>query len=397
MKIVYITRYFWPTVGGAAAATLELARRLANRGHEVSLFAPDSWHPYMMIERSPLAAPKGLVVSYSRPRLSNMPADTLSFVFLGFKALRAACGANVIVCQHHQWHWASFCAAILSMVARKPLVVKVHDIFCIPANSPLERILSFVWKWTTWLSLRRAKLVLVPGEELVDRVRRVYGLEAVKVGTLLNGVNTTRFSPRHRSDDLRGRIGSKHIVVFVGNVENAIYRLDVLIRATGIVRIRIPDIKILIIGDGPDRQSLTRLTNSLRLEDCIQFLGLVTPELIPAYLASADVGIGQLLASVSTFGATPLKVVEYMASGCVAVVGKGGASEDLIIDGVNGIVAKSADVADLASGILRIFSDQVLAARLSRRARETVEKLYNYEVIVSELEEILRCTAGLRK
>jgi hypothetical protein len=325
-----------------------------------------------------------------------MPADTVSFAFLGFKAFRAVCGADVILGQYHEWHWASLCAAILSMVARKPLVVKVHDIFYTP-KSVLEKILTFVSKWVTWVSLRRAEQVLVPGEELVDMVRSVYGLEASKVRTLLNGVDTTRFSPRHRNDDLRRKIGSKHIVAFVGYVQNSLYGLDALVRATKTVRSKIPDLKVLIIGNGPDRPSLIQLTNSLRLQDAIEFLGLVSSELLPTYLASVDIGIGQLRASISTFGATPLKVVEYMASGCVTVIGKGGASEGLIIDGVNGIIARSADAADVASGILRAFSDDELAARLRINARETAEKVYDYEVIVSQLEAILRRTAGLGK
>jgi len=115
------------------------------------------------------------------------------------------------------------------------------------------------------------------------------------------------------------------------------------------------------------------------------------------YLASADVGVGPLRATVETIGSTPVKVVEYMASGCVVVTGRGGVSENLVVDGVNGIVVESVDAASVAKGIMRAFSDEKLAVRLRSEARETAEKVYDWEVIVSELDDILRSTAELRK
>jgi len=85
-----------------------------------------------------------------------------------------------------------------------------------------------------------------------------------------------------------------------------------------------------------------------------------------------------------------------MASGCVVIVGKGCFSKGLITDGVNGIVAESADVIDIAKSMLRALSDEKLAARLTSKARKTVEEAYDWEVIVSELEDRLRYAAELR-
>lgn len=119
MKIVYITRFFWPSKAGSAAAivTLELARRLVNRGHEVSLFVLDSSDGHSMAKREPLTIPKGLVVSSTRLSKSRWLWHTLGFVLLGFKGLRAACGTRVIIGAHHHSHLGSFCAAILSVLA----------------------------------------------------------------------------------------------------------------------------------------------------------------------------------------------------------------------------------------------------------------------------------------
>ena len=73
----------------------------------------------------------------------------------------------------------------------------------------------------------------------------------------------------------------------------------------------------------------------------------------------------------------PLKVVEYMTSGCIVVVRSRGCSERLIADGTNGIIAESGSVVDVAKSMMRAFSDEKLAAGLRGEAGETVEKVYD--------------------
>ena len=384
-----------------AVGTLELAKRLANLGNEVSLFVPHSSDAHMMVKQPPLVMPKRLLVFRSGPRLSRLPAVTLSFVFLWFKAFRTACKAHVILGQHHYYHVGSFCAAMLSIITRRPLVIRVHDFGggFRKSNSALDSTMISVMKWLTLVSFKRAAQILVPGREVVDMVQRVYGFRAGQVRLSFNGVDTTFFSPRHRAGGLRRRINSKHIVVFSGNIDlrSDASGLDVLIKATKLLRKDVPDLKVLIIGDGPDFHRLVQLADSLRLGNSLQFLGWVSHELIPMYLASADVGIGPLRATVETIGSTPVKVVEYMASGCVVVVGRGGVSEDLIVDDVNGIVVESVSVAGVAKSIMKVLSDEKLAVRLRNRARETVVKAYDWEEIVSGLEDTLRSAAEFRK
>jgi glycosyltransferase involved in cell wall biosynthesis len=361
----------------------------------VNLFVPDVLAKHVMAKQP--AMPKGIVVAFSRPRLSRMPAHTLSFVFVWFRALRAACGVHVILGQHHYYHMGSFCAAVLSIITRRPLVIRVHDFgggYRKPTNV-LESVFAFGMKWLTLLSFKRAEQVLVPSDELVHLVRRVCGLKAGAVRLSLNGVDTKRFSPSRRSNDLRNVFRSKHIVVFTGNIDlgSDASGLDILVRAAEYLRGDIHDLKVLILGDGPDLPHLIRLANSLHLDHCVNFLGWIDPELIPTYLASADVAVGLLRANIETIGSIPVKVVEYMASGCVVVVARGGCSKNLIIDGTNGIVTEPDSVTDFAQSIIKIFSNDKLTRRLRSKARETAQELYDWEVIVSELEDALRSAA----
>jgi glycosyltransferase involved in cell wall biosynthesis len=230
-------------------------------------------------------------------------------------------------------------------------------------------------------------MIFVPGDELVRVCRRTYGLADV-VDVSYNGTDVERYNQRNRSDELRRSIGSHHIVIFSGLLSPG-RGLEILLRVASLVREKIPDLKVIITGDGPDLPHLRNLATVLRLDDCVIFTGAIQPDIFPNYVASADVGIGELERDCTNYGSTPLKIIEYMASGCVAVVGEGAVSNHLIRRGVNGLLANSGDPDDVAQKILTVFSDKENARRIKERARHTVEERFSWDVIVSELERKL--------
>ena len=391
MNVTYIARFFWPTIGGGGIVTTELAKRLCNHGCNVTLLVPSYTHEHMRAQRAKPVLVDGLTVCYCGPRLSRFPADTLSFIFVLLRAIPIALRSHVILGQHHHSCLAALCAAIVSSVTRRPLIIRVDDLVAKPSNN-VQRALAFILGLATSWALRHARKVFVAGDELVEKVQAMYALNEQVAGVSYNGVDTERFRPTNRSEDLRRTLGSKHIVVFSG-VISPDRGVEVLLRATPIIRVRLPDVKVLVIGDGSDLQRLKRLANSLDLGKSVEFLGTVDQSLLANYLASADVGIGPLLATIQTYGVTPLKVLEYMASGCVVVTGTDTLSSKLIIDGKNGLFAKSDNAADLAKKILEVFRNDRLAKKLRENARKTVEEVYEWETVTSQLETSLRLFA----
>jgi glycosyltransferase involved in cell wall biosynthesis len=266
-------------------------------------------------------------------------------------------------------------------------VIRADDILT-ESRGVIAKWLALMFRLITLWSFRRAKLVLVTGDELVEPVRERYALNEGKVMVSYNGVDTEKFNPRNRSEQLRRRIGSEHIIVFSGELF-APRGVDVLLHALASLKMDIPDIKAVIMGDGPDLNRLITLANSLRLDGSVKFLGAVNPLFVPQYLASADVAIGPLKAFLHTYGTTPLKVLEYMASGCTVVAGIGAASGNLIIDEVSCLCIRSGDAVDLARQVLRLLSDKELARRVRERARQTAETTYDWRIVASDLEKRL--------
>ena len=382
LKIAYVARFFWPSIGGSAVVTDALAKGLAECGDTVALLLPQCAYESMAVRTGPPPEPPaGLSIHYAGPRLWRFAGNTASYLFLLRKVIRATFEAHVVLAQYHHSNLSAFCAAIASTITRRPLIIRVDDLI-VPPVTGIQKIIVFVLKWTTQWSFRRARLVLVPRSELVEPVRATYTIKNIEVCP--NGVEGERFNARNRSGNLRRMIGSDHIVVFAGGVER-LYALDVLLSAAAILRENLPDLKILILGDGPDLRRLVCLAESLGLRKSVEFLGAVDRDMVPKYLASADVGIGPLRASIDTLGAAPIKVLEYMASGCIVVTARGTVSGRLLADGRNGLITKPGDANDVARAVMRIFLDQRFATRMRRNARATVEEGYDWKTVVSEL------------
>jgi glycosyltransferase involved in cell wall biosynthesis len=381
LKIAYIAKDFWPSIPAGLIA-VEIATRLARHGHVVELLVPNT-ASCGLAAKQPLIVLRGLTVHYLGPRLSKLPANTISCSFLLFKGISAALRADIILSQHHHASLVSFFSAIISIVTRRPLVVRAEDV--VPGNPErlLDKLLCFaIGSCNSW-AIKRAKLFLVSSKELAECSQRMYAVGKATVGVSHNGVDTKKFSLKNLSREMRRRFDSEHIVIFSGTLY-AMRGLEILLRAAAILKPKIPDMKVLIMGVGPDYSRLLSMAKSLGLGQSVLFLGGVDPDLVPTYLALADIAIGPLRASVQTYGTNPVKVLEYMASGCVVIATKNTASAEILIDGLNGILIES-DPVDLAASILRVFSDPYLAARLRVRARETVEKCYDWEKVVSEL------------
>ena len=264
LHVTYVARNFWPDISGAARVTSELAKGLAERGHRLSLFLPNSQYEHMVANaemRSILD--RRFSVHHFGPRLSRLLGETVSFFFLLFRVIPAGFQSHVILAHYHHSNLCAFCAAIASLVTQRPLVVRADDVVAKPSNIAQTIILLIFRLFTRWC-FRRASSVLVPGDELVELAKRMHGGKNATVGVSYNGVDTKRFRRENRNHFLRQTLGSKHIVIFSGEL-TALDGIEVLVQAAVLLKEHVPDLMVLVIGDGPERGRLMRLADSLGL------------------------------------------------------------------------------------------------------------------------------------
>lgn len=193
-----------------------------------------------------------------------------------------------------------------------------------------------------------------------------------------NGVDFERFAceappPAHLADD-------RPTVLFVGRIE-ARKGIPYLLQAFRSLKARMPDVRLVIVGEGGLSGEYQRLAASMRLEDVL-FEGYVAPECLPGYYQRADVFCSPSTVNES-FGIT---LLEAMAAHAPAVATSINGLNTLGEHGVTGLIAPPKDGAALADAIERLLDDRALAATLADAARERARR-FDWSQIACDLLE----------
>lgn len=216
----------------------------------------------------------------------------------------------------------------------------------------------------------RADLILAVSTPLKEYLVE-QGVPAKHITVLPNGANPATFHPdvqAHHDIRARYRIPAEAVVVGFVGVLRPWHGVELLLKAIAKMNTRQEQVHVLIVGDGPSRATLEEQTHSLGLRDIVTFTGRVPHEDIPRYLAAVDIGVSPR----ATFYASPMKVSEYMATGVAVVAPRMANLQDLIRDGVNGVLFQPEDINDLAAVVSSLICDSERRHQLGQCARDTV-------------------------
>lgn len=160
--------------------------------------------------------------------------------------------------------------------------------------------------------------------------------------------------------------------------------IDLIIRALSEVVKSKKNILLRIIGDGPQRESLEKLTKELGIEKYVLFQGFVPNNKIQNYYARSHIFVNM---SKSEGFATVC--LEAMASGLSIISSKVGGFSDAIVDGITGFLVEQEDYMELVNKMLHLIENPDLIATFGRKARKDAEDKYDWrKVIIPKYIEI---------
>ena len=222
-----------------------------------------------------------------------------------------------------------------------------------------------------------ATVLIAVSEEIAAYLER-YPTVQGRVHVVPNGVNPDRF-PVGLKPSCPGCPGT-FTVGFVGTLKPW-HGLPTLVEAFTMLHRRDPNIRLLIVGDGTERESLLRDLSARRLLEAAHLTGAVSPGGVPGLLASVDVAVAPYPRRTH-FYFSPLKVYEYLAAGLPVVASRIGQLAEVIQDGVNGLLCPPGDSVALAAALDRLRADPNLRVRLGCAARETVICDHTWDAVV---------------
>jgi len=160
------------------------------------------------------------------------------------------------------------------------------------------------------------------------------------------------------------------------------------LRAGRLVIDRMPDARLLIVGDGPMRADSQRLAAELGLGDRVVFAGMRSD--IPEILSLVDV----MVLSSFTIECFPFSILEAMSASIPAVCTAIGGLPEMVEDGVTGHLVAPRDPAGLAEGILRVLEPEGRAAEMGAAAHRRLAERFTLEASVRETERVFASIAA---
>jgi glycosyltransferase involved in cell wall biosynthesis len=248
----------------------------------------------------------------------------------------------------------------------------------------------------SWLSLLRASRLVATRLDIVPSPVRS---KAVKVSW---GANPALFDAALPGACVREELGlgDAFVVGYSGSFK-AWHGLETLVDAAA--RLRHRDVKFLLVGDGPRRQSIERAVHRHALDDRFVFTGSVPYAEVPRLLAAADACAAPFSPDEhgpsrrNGFALDPLKVFEYLALGKPTITIRAPNIEALFADGEHLLLVEPGDGRDLADAIARFMDDPALAARTAQAGRERVLERHTWAAHAEHLASVFRAMMHERR
>jgi glycosyltransferase involved in cell wall biosynthesis len=228
---------------------------------------------------------------------------------------------------------------------------------------------------------------LVTGYTAVCNEVRNFGIQKLgiapeKIITIPNGINPELYAEGNRHK-VREELGIETEIPTIGTI-GRIHRqkgMDIFIRAAGAIRVKIPNLRVIVVGEGPEEGKLRSLVRELGLSDSVIFTGLRQD--IPDLLAGMD-----LFVLASRWEGMPNVILEAMAAGRAVVASDTGGARELVQQGETGILVPVEDVEALSSAIMNLLVKSSGLHEMGEKARDRVRAHYSLTRMVERTQEL---------
>jgi len=378
LKIAMVSDWFPPKLGGVQTAVYELSSELASRrGIEVEVITDN----YKTLTFSDQVEE---VDGFKVRRLAGLVLPRWKVYFhpeLPFKVKELFKREDYdVVHTHHLFTPLSVFATGIAkfMYPPRKCVVATNHSYHIWAERSFFRFFS---RFTVG-STQPDRVIAI--SEVSARMAERLGVNPGRIRRIPLGVNVEKFNPARRSEELRRELGADSgvVILYCGRLVERKGVHYLLIAFQQVLK-EMKEVKLVILGEGPWRGRLMKLSRRLGLDKAVEFLGYKPREEVWKYCASCDFMVAPSTHHES-FG---LVVVEAMASGRPIIATDVTGFNEVFVEGT-GFLVPPRDVEALKEKILLLARDRKLRERMGRRAREEAVKRYDWKKIADQTLEV---------
>jgi len=263
-----------------------------------------------------------------------------------------------------------------------PVVYTAHALsFKRRLPPPLPRLATVA---EAFICARAAQVICLNAGDRDEAARR--GIRTDHLVVIPNGIE---MEPFDHGTDRRAELGLEPLTPVVGMVARLVEGKDPIgfVRMARLILDRMPNVRFLLVGDGPMRSVIEREVGALSLSKHLVLTGYRSD--IPDILATIDVVVFP-----SLWEALPLGLLEAMAARKAVLASRLPGHAEVVEDGISGLLAPAGDAAAFAGRVVELCSDAEKRRRLGAAAREVVERRHGVERMVEDTLRVYRA-AGL--
>lgn len=361
----------YPTFGGSGVLATELGMSLADKGHEVHFITYNqpvrldfiSHHLHfheVLLEEYPLFQYQPYELALSSKLVEVIKKYELEIIHVHYAIPHA---------------YAAYMAKM--MLKEKGIDIKVvttlhgTDITLVGSHPTYKTAVEF--------SINNSDVVTAVSNSLRDDTYRLFNIDQ-NIEVVYNFIDIEKYERENQGECQRIAVANpdERIVTHVSNMR-PVKRIEDVINVFNLVQKSVPS-KLLIVGDGPERNQAEQLVRKLKIKDRVLFLGNSTE--VVKILCYTDLFL--LTSKSESFG---LAALEAMAAETVVISTNTGGLPEVNIHGKTGFLSNVGDVEDMAKNAISILKNDATLAEFKKNSKEHAKK-FTLDTILPVYEEI---------
>jgi len=401
VRVLFLSHFYPPEMGGAAARISGLAKWLTKFGHEVTVITgypsyptgkvypeyKDKKNKIEFIDGVKILRSRVLPVSYQSVLVRLLNYFTLFFTSL-WTGMRKKSNFDIVIASSPPLT-IGILGLILSKVYKIPWIIDIRDIWPdVAVEAGMLKENGVIHKLSRKLAdclYKHATHITPVTNRKLEKINK-YNIHISKISLVCNGVDFDLID-NAKQKDWRGELGleNKFILAYAGLIGKA-QGVKVIIE-TAIRLKEETDIHFLIVGEGVEKQKLHDYVVSLGLNN-ITFLPSQLKELIPSLLNTSDIALIPLV-NDRLLDAVPSKLLEAWACKLPVILIAGGEAADIVFKARGGIVVGSNNVEEITTRILKLKDSPELMTQYSKNGYNYVSKNYDRKSLARTMEKVI--------